>query len=54
LTRAPTAQLNEVKASDRTTFVAVSMTLLGAALLASWLPVRRATKVDPMATVRQD
>ena len=39
---------------DPLTFVAVPALLLFAALLACWIPARRATKVDPMLALRQD
>ena len=46
--------LFEVKPTDPVTFVGVSLILLLVALLASWLPARRAAKVDPMIALRTE
>ena len=43
-----------VRATDWLTFLAVSLCLLIAALLASYLPARRAAGLDPMAVLRHD
>ena len=40
--------------SDVATFVEVVVVLLGAALLASWLPARRALRIDPVTALRYD
>ncbi|MFL5580642.1 MAG: ADOP family duplicated permease [Gemmatimonadaceae bacterium] len=46
------ALLYEVSPTDPATVVAVGAVLLGAALLASWLPARRATRVSPAEVLR--
>jgi putative ABC transport system permease protein len=52
LTGLLTRYLFEVKPTDPVTFVEVSLLLLAVALFASWLPARRAAKVDPMIALR--
>jgi predicted permease len=43
-----------VKANDVTTYGAVILLLSGAALLASWIPARRASRVDPVVALRAE
>ncbi len=43
-----------IGAADPATFVAVALTLLGVAFLASFAPARRAARLDPVTTLRQE
>jgi predicted permease len=44
--------LHGLPAADPVTFTVVPLLLVGVALLACWLPARRAARVDPMAALR--
>ncbi|MGC2638100.1 MAG: ABC transporter permease [Acidobacteriaceae bacterium] len=52
LTRLMSSQLFGVSGHDPLTFAAVALVLLFVALLACWLPARRATRVDPVVALR--
>jgi ABC-type antimicrobial peptide transport system permease subunit len=46
--------LFEVQPDDPLTFAGVAVFLLGVAILACWLPARRATRIDPAIALRQE
>ncbi|HEX8359045.1 MAG TPA: ABC transporter permease [Longimicrobium sp.] len=53
-TRAIGSVLYEVEPLDTASFALAVTILAGAALLASWLPARRAARVDPMVALRSE
>jgi putative ABC transport system permease protein len=54
LTRVLTSLLYGVRATDAATFIIVAGMLLGVTLLASYIPARRALRIDPLAALRTE
>jgi putative ABC transport system permease protein len=54
LTRLVASLLYEVEPTDPLTFVCGPIALITIAMLASYVPARRAANVDPMVTLRQE
>jgi putative ABC transport system permease protein len=53
-TRLLDALLYEVNAMDPVVFVAMSITMIGIGMVASYVPARRASNVDPIESLRND
>jgi putative ABC transport system permease protein len=47
-------QLYQVSPFDPVTFAVMVPVLLGAAVFASWLPARTASRVDPLVALREE
>ena len=54
LTRLMASLLFEVRPTDPATFGAVTLLLAATALAASWIPARKAARVDPLVTLRHE
>jgi putative ABC transport system permease protein len=54
LTRVIKNLLFEVSATDPATFALIALLLLGVAFIASYIPARQATKVDPLIALRSE
>ena len=54
LTRLLETMLYGMSPRDPIVIAGVSLLLAGTALLASWLPARRATRIDPMIVLRSE
>lgn len=54
VSRTMTKMLFSVRPTDPVTFAAVATVLVDVALFASYLPARRATRVDPIVALRAE
>jgi len=54
LSRAMQGLVYGVAVTDPATYAALALLLIGVVLVASWLPARRAARVDPAVVLRGD
>ncbi len=54
LSRLIRGMLFDISATDPLTFVLIPLLLMGVTLVASWVPARRATRVDPVIAMRAE
>src|SRR5262245_16512478 len=54
ISRSMTTLLYNVRPTDPSVYAAVSVALIGVALLASYLPARRASRIDPLVALREE
>jgi ABC-type lipoprotein release transport system permease subunit len=48
------SQLFEITPTDTFTYLVVALSLLGVSMVASWIPARRAARIDPLTALRHD
>ncbi|MGA3205454.1 MAG: FtsX-like permease family protein, partial [Bryobacteraceae bacterium] len=54
LTRVMTSMLVGIKASDPLTFLVIAILFFAIAAIASWIPARRAARLDPTVALREE